>query len=170
MKMTSAYANKMLKQLAEDKVFWTNKEANSCVYTAAAGETPVVPDYDYRQVADKIAEIDRKVCVIKHAINLANVMGEVTVDGEKMPIDMVLVRMAQLNSRKNMLDYMRKQEPKTRKETVSYGNRVPAPEYQYINYDLELIKQEYENISEKIMKLQLELDKYNQTAEFEVEL
>ena len=30
--MTSAYANKMLKSLEEDKAFWVNKEATSSTY------------------------------------------------------------------------------------------------------------------------------------------
>ena len=41
-KMTSAYANKLLKQLNDDKEFWTNKERKSYMYTAAVGETPVI--------------------------------------------------------------------------------------------------------------------------------
>ena len=34
-KMTSAYANKLLKSLDEDKRFWLNKEASSCTYIDA---------------------------------------------------------------------------------------------------------------------------------------
>ncbi len=167
--MTSAYANKMLKQLAEEKEFWTNKERNSCVYTVAVGENPVIPEYDYAEVAGNIAEIDRKMCSIKHAINFSNVTNCVEVAGKQLTIDTVLVKMAQLNQRKNMLDYMRKQQRKTRKETNSFGNHA-AVEYEYINYDLELVKQEYDNVSTEIMEMQLALDKYNQTFEFEVEL
>lgn len=40
--MTSAYANKMLKSLEEDKAFWVNKEATSSTYVAAINEEPVV--------------------------------------------------------------------------------------------------------------------------------
>lgn len=36
--MTSAYANKMLKSLEEDKAFWVNKEATSSTYVAAINE------------------------------------------------------------------------------------------------------------------------------------
>lgn len=169
-KMTSAYANKMLKQLNEDKEFWLNKERSSCVYTAAVGETPVIPDYDCEEVFATIAEIDWKIRSIKHAINLANVTNCVAVGDEVLSIDTVLIKMAQLNNRKAMLDYMRKQEPKTRKEQAVYGNRTAAPEYQYINYDLDLVKKEYDNISGEIMNLQLALDKYNQTVEFDVDI
>ena len=49
--MTSAYANKMLKSLEEDKAFWVNKEATSSTYVAAINEEPVVPEYDYTEVA-----------------------------------------------------------------------------------------------------------------------
>lgn len=169
MKMTSAYANKLLKQLNEDKAFWTNKEQQSSVYTAAVDETPVVPEYDYTVVAQTIEEIDRTIRVIKHAINAANVTSTVQVGEETLSIDTILVKMAQWNKRKERLDYLRKQEPKMRKET-GYGARNAAPEYQYINYDLTLIKKEYERISTELMEMQLALDRYNQSFEFEVEL
>ena len=42
-KITSAYANKMLRSLEEDKAFWVNKEAASSTYVAAVSEEPVIP-------------------------------------------------------------------------------------------------------------------------------
>ena len=45
-KMTSAYANKFLKKLAEDKEYWRKKETEGCTYIAALDEEPVIPDYD----------------------------------------------------------------------------------------------------------------------------
>ena len=71
-KMTSAYANKMLRSLEEDKNYWLKKESESSTYVAAVDEEPVIPDYDYATVAATIAEIDAKMAVIKHALNLAN--------------------------------------------------------------------------------------------------
>jgi hypothetical protein len=50
MRATSAYANKMLKQLNEEKEFWLNKEKDSMLYVAAAEEVPVIPDYNYVEV------------------------------------------------------------------------------------------------------------------------
>lgn len=49
--MTSAYENKMLRSLEEDKAFWVNKEATSSTYVVAINEEPVVPEYDYAEVA-----------------------------------------------------------------------------------------------------------------------
>ena len=50
-KMTSAYANKVLKKLTEDKEYWIKKENDGSTYVAAVDEEPVIPDYDYSTVA-----------------------------------------------------------------------------------------------------------------------
>ena len=169
-KMTSAYANKMLKSLEEDKAFWVNKEEASSTYVVANNEEPVVPEYDYLQVANSIAEIDEKIMVIKHALNVANATARVMVGDVEMSIDTILIKMAQLNKRKAVLDTMRKRLPKAREEQRSYMSRNTVPEYRYINYDLELIKQEYESVSKTIMGMQMALDRYNQTVQFEVNM
>ena len=168
MKMTSAYANKLIKKLNEDKEFWCNKERNSCTYTVAVDEEPVVPEYDYAQVAGNIAEIDEKIVKIKHAINVSNSSNTVLVGDREMTIDEILVRMAQQSRRKEFLDYLRKKEPKTRL-SGTYLARKAVPEYEYINYDLELIKAEYDRVDAEIAAMQIALDKFNQTFEFEVD-
>lgn len=168
--MTSAYANKLLRKLNDDKEFWQNKENEGCMYIAAADEEPVIPEYDYMTVAGEIAKIDEKIVKIKHAINVNNVSNRIEVGKDSMTIDEILVKMAQLNKRKIFLDRLRKQEPKTRINSGAYNQRKTAPEYQYINYDLELVKNEYESIDAKIAAMQIALDKYNQTFEFEVDM
>lgn len=168
--MTSAYANKMLKSLEEDKAFWLNKEEEACTYIAAINEEPVVPDYDYVEVATTIAALDEKIAIIKHALNVTNANAKVPVGDVTMSIDSILIKMAQLNRRKTVLDVMRKRLPKSREEQRSYMSRNSVPEYRYINYDLELIKKEYELVSKRIMEMQMALDKYNQTVQFEVDI
>ena len=64
MKMTSAYANKVIRKLNEDKEFWNNKERNSSTYIAAIDEEPVIPEYDFAKVAAAIADIDEKIVKI----------------------------------------------------------------------------------------------------------
>lgn len=169
-KMTSAYANKLLRKLNEDKDYWRMKENQSYLYTATDEEEPVIPEYDYKDVAGKINEIDEKICKIKHAINLANVTSEIVVGDEVMSVDTILVRMAQLNKRKFILDDMRKRQPKTRLNNSFNTIKKTVVEYMYINYDLELIKKEYECIDAQIAEMQMQLDKYNQTFEFDVEI
>lgn len=168
-KMTSAFANKMLKSLEEEKTYWLNKEETSSTYVVAINEEPVVPEYDYAEVAATMAELDRKVAVIKHALNLNNATAKVQVGEEEMSVDTILIKMAQLNRRKITLDHMRKQLPKAREER-SYMPRNSVPEYRYINYDLELVKKEYEAVSKTIMEMQMALDKYNQTVQFDVDI
>ena len=169
-KITSAYANKMLRSLEEDKAFWVNQEATSSTYVAAVNEEPVIPEYDYATVAVTIDEIDKKIVTIKHALNLANATAKVLVGDTEMSIDSILIRMAQLNKRKTVLDDMRKRLPKARVYNQSFGSTSSTPEYKYINYDLELIKQEYDRISNTIMEMQIALDRYNQTMLFEVDI
>lgn len=168
--MTSAYANKMLKSLEEDKAFWLNKEEEACTYVAAINEEPVVPDYDYVEVATTIAALDEKIAIIKHELNVTNANAKVLVGDVTMSIDSILIKMAQLNRRKTVLDVMRKRLPKSREEQRSYMSRNSVPEYRYINYDLELVKNEYEFVSKSIMEMQMALDKYNQTVQFEVDI
>lgn len=167
--MTSAYANKMLRSLEEDKAFWVNKEAASSTYVVSLNEEPVIPEYDYSEVAATIAELNEKIAIIKHALNLTNATAKVQVGDTEMSVDTILIKMAQLNKRKYVLDQMRKQLPKTREEN-SYISRNAVPEYRYINYDLDLIKREYETVSRTIMEMQMALDKYNQTVTFEVDV
>jgi hypothetical protein len=137
---------------------------------AANNEEPVVPDYDYTAVAETIAEIDEKIAVIKHALNVTNATAKVRVGDAELSIDTILIRMAQLNKRKSVLDVMRKRLPKTREEQRSYISKNAVPEYRYINYDLNLIKQEYERVSSNIMEMQIALDRYNQTVQFDVNI
>ena len=93
--ITSAYANKMLKSLEEDKAFWVNKEAASSSYVAAINEEPVIPEYDYSEVASMITAIDEKIAIIKHALNVTNATAKVQVGNSEMSIDTILIKMAQ---------------------------------------------------------------------------
>ena len=87
----------------------------------------------------------------------------------EMSVDTILIKMAQLNRRKNTLDQMRKALPKTR-QMSGFRSRSSAPEYQYLNYDLAQVKQDYEKVINTIMEMQLALDKYNQTVLFDVDM
>ena len=153
MKMTSAYANKLLKSLADEKSYWTNKEEASRTYVAAVGEEPVIPEYNYSAVSDTLNEIDRKTVIIRHALNLANATAKIMVGDTEMSVDSILVRMAQLNSRKATLDTMRKCLPKMRESSHAFSSRNAVPEYRYTNYDPELVKQGIVSVSAATMMI-----------------
>ncbi|MBQ6645439.1 MAG: hypothetical protein IJM56_02030 [Clostridia bacterium] len=167
MKYTSAAANKRIKKLSEEKQYYISKELSSSSYVAAVDETPVVPEFDYALNAAEIARIDAETVKLKHAINLNNAQARIDVNGKIMSVDEILIRMAQLNGRLFTLDEMRKALPKSRVDTT--GVRGAKPEYRYVNYDIDRVKADYEAASDEIMQMQLALDKYNQTFEFEVE-
>lgn len=169
-KMTPAYATKMLRKLSEDKEYWRARENEDSVYVASNDEEPVIPEYDYSEVAKNITEIDEKMVKIKHAINLSNTKNEVQVGDVAMTIDTILVRMAQLNGRKDVLDCMRKRQPKSRVSSGYMAGRKSVPEYEYINYDLDVVKKEYERIDAEIAEMQIALDRYNHTEEIEVDI
>jgi hypothetical protein len=65
---------------------------------------------------------------------------------------------------------MRKQLPKVRLEVNSYSTKNAVPEFRYLNYDLDQVKEDYERLSQTIMDMQMALDKYNQTEQFDVEI
>ena len=167
MKLTSAAANKLIKKLEAEKDFYLKNEQNSRYYVAAVDETPVIPDYDFTRNSDEIDLIDQKTLKLKHAVNLSNATAQIDVGGKILSVDQILVRMAQLNRRLTELDEMRKQLPKSRVESM--GLRGSKPEYTYLNYDLDEVKARYETVSDEITRLQLALDRHNQTFEFEVE-
>lgn len=170
MKMTSAYANKMIRKLDEDKIYWLSRERENSAYVAATDEEPIIPDYDYDTVAKQIADIDEKIVRIKHAVNITNAVNEVEVNGNMMTIDTILIRMAQLNRRRDILDAMRKCEAKTRLSRTYHGSSNAVSEFRYLNYDLNHIREEYERIDRAVTAMQIALDKYNQTVEFEVDI
>ena len=167
MKYTSAAANKRIRKLTEEKELYVSRELTSSSYVAAVDETPLVPEFDYVQNTAEIERIDAEIVRLKHAVNLNNALAQINVDGEIMSVDQILIHMAQLNNRICRLDEMRKALPRQRVDTTLV--RGAKPEYRYANYDIERVREDYERMSERVMKMQLALDKYNQTFEFEVE-
>ncbi len=168
-KMTSAYANKMIRRLEEEKEYWLQNERDSSTYVAAVNEAPVVPDYNYEAVAEKLTEIDGKIAAIKHSLNLANATARVKVDEAEMSVDTILIKMAQLNNRKNTLDIMRKALPKSRVNN-GYSYKTAVAEYMYTNYDPKIVNADYETAAKQLMELQMALDSYNQSELIEVDV
>lgn len=109
MKMTSAYANKLLRQLNEEKEFLLNQEENSCTYVYAADEEPLIPQYSYPQTEAQLRALDAKIVKIKHAVNCSNVSTSLMLSsGRVLTVDQALVVMARLSQRKQQLDTLRK--------------------------------------------------------------
>ena len=88
MEMTSASANKLLRQLNEEKEFLLNQEENSCTYVYAADEEPLIPQYSYPQTEAQLRALDAKIVKIKHAVNCSNVSTSLTLSiGRVLTVD-----------------------------------------------------------------------------------
>jgi DNA repair ATPase RecN len=165
MLITSKEANKLLKKCYDELEITRIKENQSLYFIAAAGEVieSVRPEYDFESTQRKIEAINSNVLHIKHRLNKFNT--STTLENSNLTIDEVLVLLPQLNELKNKYERMLKHLPKNRR--VSSGTFI---EYEYANYDLKAVETSYNNITRDINGLQLELDKVNSTARFEIDL
>lgn len=164
--LTSAAANKLLRTLDDEKNYLLSMEEEAATYILADGESGEAPAYDYEETAKRLKELDSKIRVLKHAINRFNVTAELPELG--ITIDEALVKMAQLNKDKARLDIMRKRLPKARKKQEFYHSNII--EYEYVNYDLKRVQEDYQAVCDEISKLQLGLDLCNQTVTFEFDM
>lgn len=173
MKMTSAYANKLIKKLTEDKVYLLGLEKENRIYDQWEGEEDIIeiPEYDYRTTSDKLCEINLKIIKLKHAVNSNNVVTKMQLeDGTELTIDQALIRMAQLNTRIGQLYTMRSYKRVERLRKYDSDKEAYVKGYRRINFDQEPIKADYEKLSDQLAEIQLKLDYLNQTVEFEVSL
>ncbi|MBQ0078810.1 MAG: hypothetical protein KBS66_02815 [Eubacterium sp.] len=169
MKMTSAEANKMLRQLNAERGALLAKEEKSCTFLAVMGEDPdtVRPAYDYDGVQDALREMDWKIRVLKHGIFMFNM--NTTVPEFDMTIDELLIYLPQLTARVSKFEQMAARLPKEREQSAFRGpsNFV---DYRYANYDIDKAEADYKEASDMLALAQTALDKLNSTLEFEVEL
>lgn len=164
--MTSAGANKKIKKLQEEKEYLLRIEKESSTYIETDGYDIDPPEYDYKATQEKIREIDRMICNIKHAINKFN--SETELPDLNITLDQGLVRLSQLNKEKDKLDEMRKKLPKSRHKDV-YGSSSHLVEYVCINYSIDDVNNDYDKISDEIIAIQMAIDVVNQTKYIEIE-
>jgi len=167
MKYTSAEAAKLLRQLNEDYSAVLTMEAQSREFLASVGEDveSVRPAYDYAQVQSQLEELEQKIRIVKHAINVFN--ATTVVDGFDMTIDQILVYIPQLTQKKNKLSAMKSRLPKAR-EPIGYGKNII--DYRYANYDIAAVEADYIKAAEELSKAQTALDLVNSTKTMEIDL
>lgn len=166
--MTSAQAAKVLRKLNDDRSSLFVLQNNSKEFIASVGEDPesVRPDYDFADMQARIAEIDEKIRILKHRINVFN--STTKIEGYDMTIDEALVYIPQLTARKNYLSSMKNRLPKVREDYS--GRSSSIIDYRYLNYDLASATAEYEKVSKLLSDVQTALDLTNTTKTFDFDL
>lgn len=169
MKYTSAQANKLLRKLNDDYLALSKKEDLSKDFLVALGENveSIRPEYDFLKTFSELTEIERKIRIVKHALNVFN---STTIIPEfNITIDEMLILIPQLYKTKQKLALMKSKLPKMREQN-SYSRVSAMVEYRYINYDIKEVEIEYEKISEKLSKAQIALDLVNNSFEIEINI
>lgn len=161
MKITGAEVNKMIKRLNYEKKLLIDQEREGSCYVFVKGGTDFVPEYDFDAVQQGIEEIDRKVVILKHALNLFN-SSYVLLNGET--IDQGLVRMAQLENRRERLERLAKVRCRKRRHTKN----GTIAEYGCANYDVNKVRKILTDIVSEIEEIQLQLDRINSTVLIDV--
>ncbi len=166
MKLTSAQAAKLLRKLREERDALLRQEQRSYVFNATASENieDVRPDYDYRQVNNKLEELDSRIRVIRHALNTFNINTVVPETG--MTIDTLLMYIPYLTDKKNKLTAMAARLPKERASVRGYDQGIV--DYVIVNYPLDEVKRDLEQVTDELSKAQLALDYINSTVELEI--
>lgn len=169
MKYTSAQANKLLKKFKEDYAALQQNEKDSFKFVAALNEDPesVRPQYDYVQMQRDMRDLEGKIRKVKHAINQFNV--STIIEEFDMTIDEMLVYIPQLTNLKQRLQVMKGKLPKAR-VPHQYGNNSSIIDYEYINYDLDEVKRDYDLVSDELSRAQIALDTINNSIEFELDI
>lgn len=163
MKVTSQEANKLLAKLNEDLNLLKSKENENCRFVAANSENKedLRPDYNFMEMQNNQTILEGRIREIKHAINIFNSTTEVGDTG--LTIDNVLVFLPQLTNKKCKLQNMISRKPF--KRIATNGNII---DYEYLNYDLDEAKKEYDAVANLLSNLQNELTKTNVTVQFDI--
>lgn len=169
MKYTSSQAGKMLRKLNDDYAALLKKEELSKDFLVSLGENSdsVRPEYDFLSTQTELEEIERKIRIVKHALNVFNSQTKIPEFG--ITIDEMLVLIPQLSKRKQKLAAMKGKLPKMREQS-GYSRVSTVVEYRYLNYEVPQVENEYEKVVELLAKAQMALDLVNNSQTLEIEL
>lgn len=170
MQYTSSEAAKLLRKLNEELNIMLAMEQQVCVFNAALGEDieSVRPNYNYKEIQQKLNDLERKILTVKHAINKFNATCEIPEFG--LTIDQMLVYMPLLFSRKNKLSKMATRLPKQRDNIRAYSGNSAVIDYTYSNYDVNCVKEDYDAVSDELARAQTALDVINNTVKMTIVL
>lgn len=164
MKKCNTEIMKEIKTLGEEKARVMELEKSSYSHSFFKGEEPILNGYDYEGFNNEIARIDARVRYLKGLLAKSN--NETIVDGFDMTIGEALIYLAQLNAKKTRVAHLANQKTLTRKSTL-YG--TTQIEFTELEYDPEVAKRDFQEVTDLVYKLQLAIDRTNITNMIEVE-
>lgn len=164
---TSASAAKFIKRLENEKSRLIAIERENSTYVLAQGEEGEPPAYDYREIVDRVDELDEAIRCVRHALHVFNAHAVISEEG--ITVDEALIQLAQMSGKLRRLERLRAAEPKKRLTSGYFGGKGLI-EYEYANFDVKRALADYEELYRRIADLQLRLDLVNQTETFSVEM
>ena len=170
MKYTPSQVGKLIRKLNDDYIALSKKEEMSKDFLVSLGEDleSIRPEYNFIETQAKLQEIERKIRIAKHALNLFN--AQTVIPEFDITIDEMLVLIPQLSKRKQKLAAMKDKLPKMREQANGYGRMSSVVEYRYLNYKIAQAENAYEETAELLAKAQMALDIINNAQMIEIEL
>lgn len=153
--------NKAIKKIDEDIGHLEAMERQNYRFKASTAENieDVRPAYSYRETRMKLDALNSKKRYLKHQINVFNSTTKISEESD-VTIDEVLVWLPYLTTKRDKLWRMMSLPAKTR--CNSYGSGMTAIiDYEYLNYSLEDVENDYNDIRDTITLMQHDLDKIN---------
>ena len=168
MKLTIDGSQKLLDNLMKDKSILLKKIDDLSVYVAAVteNEKELKPEFDLMDTIKQIEEIDKKIVKIRHCRNQFNNTSVINEIG--MTASEALVMLPIIKVELNKWEALSVRQEKTRKKSGLGSNK--EIEYEYTNYSIQDIKKKYEEVRDMQKKIQQELNLFNATEIFDVDI
>ena len=160
MKICLTEAMKFIKELEQEKQQLTEYEDRYCKVSYREGEPVSVSDYDYAETREKIDGLDMRVLAVRSALAKANctVMAD-----EKLTIAEALVYLAQLQKKREQLEFLSRQRQLSRRITEN-----GTLEYTKCTYDVAKAAADLADVRRGINRIQMAIDRANLTNYIEV--
>lgn len=164
---TPAKANKVLAFLSDERRRLLDLEREDYVYSGREGDESEAPEYSYAQTRSKVADLDRKTSLLRHALHRFEC--ETILPDAGITVDEARIRLGLMGKEKRRLAALRNAPRKLRvNDGFPFGGG--GPEYEYANFDVAKAERDYLSLCEDIAELQLEIGLVNQTGTFAVDL
>jgi len=161
MQMTLAEANKELKKLQVKYERLKNDEKDGSTFIASINENTESnrPNFDMMEYLKEVDKVVNEMKELKHKINVYNTTTKLfDVD---ITIDEALLLLPILNEEKERLYTLSSMPLKKRVPNGGFGSSII--DYQYVNFDIQEVKEKYEKVVERVNAVQFSLDKTNST-------